>query len=59
MGVSLMKLDLFRQSILRSDEALKSTGIKVSELLLHAEESTFDDTVNAFIGLAAIQVRLK
>ncbi|NXX48511.1 FAS synthase, partial [Tricholaema leucomelas] len=56
MGVSLMKLDLFRQSILRSDEALKSTGIKVSELLLHADESTFDDTVNAFIGLAAIQI---
>ncbi|NXF89098.1 FAS synthase, partial [Eubucco bourcierii] len=56
MGVSLMKLDLFRQSILRSDEALKSTGIKVSELLLHADENTFDDTVNAFIGLAAIQI---
>ncbi|XP_054249700.1 fatty acid synthase [Indicator indicator] len=56
MGVSLMRLDLFRQSILRSDEALKSTGIKVSELLLHADESTFDDTVNAFIGLAAIQI---
>lgn len=58
MGLSLMKLDLFRQSILRSDEALKNTGLKVSDLLLQADENTFDETVYAFVGLAAIQVRL-
>uniref|UniRef100_A0A8C6ZHS1 Fatty acid synthase n=1 Tax=Nothoprocta perdicaria TaxID=30464 RepID=A0A8C6ZHS1_NOTPE len=56
MGLSLMKLDLFRQSILRSDEALKDTGLKVSDLLLQADENTFDDTVHAFVGLAAIQI---
>ena len=59
MGLSLMKLDLFRQSILRSDEALKSTGLKVSDLLLQADEDSFEDPVNAFVGLAAIQVRVK
>ncbi|NXR52975.1 FAS synthase, partial [Hippolais icterina] len=59
MGVSLMQLDLFRQSILRSDEALKNTGLKVSDLLLQANENTFDDTVHAFVGLAAVQARLK
>ncbi|PKU32508.1 fatty acid synthase [Limosa lapponica baueri] len=59
MGLSLMKLDLFRQSILRSDQALKNTGLKVSDLLLQADENTFDETVHAFVGLAAIQVRLK
>ncbi|NWR04682.1 FAS synthase, partial [Paradoxornis webbianus] len=59
MGLSLMKLDLFHQSILRSDEALKSTGLKVSDLLLQANDSTFDDPVHAFVGLAAIQARLK
>ncbi|NXL79375.1 FAS synthase, partial [Leptocoma aspasia] len=58
MGLSLMKLDLFRQSILRSDEALKNTGLKVSDLLLQANENTFDETVHAFVGLAAIQARL-
>ncbi|NWX54169.1 FAS synthase, partial [Promerops cafer] len=58
MGLSLMKLDLFRQSILRSDEALKNTGLKVSDLLLQANDNTFDDTVHAFVGLAAIQARL-
>ncbi|XP_070596224.1 fatty acid synthase [Erythrolamprus reginae] len=56
MGLSLMKLDLFRQSILRSDEALKDTGLKVSDLLLSTDENTFNETVNAFVGLAAIQI---
>lgn len=59
MGLSLMKLDLFRKSVLRSDEALKNTGLKVSDLLLQADENTFDDIVQAFVGLAAVQVRLK
>ncbi|XP_069807612.1 fatty acid synthase isoform X2 [Dendropsophus ebraccatus] len=56
MGHSLMNLDIFRESILRSDEALKGTGLKVSELLLYADDSTFEDTVHAFVGLAAIQI---
>nr|XP_028572050.1 fatty acid synthase [Podarcis muralis] len=56
MGLSLMQLDLFRQSILRSDEALKDTGLKVSDLLQSTDENTFNDTVNAFVGLAAIQI---
>ncbi|NWV97535.1 FAS synthase, partial [Machaerirhynchus nigripectus] len=59
MGLSLMKLDLFHQSILRSDEALRNTGLKVSDLLLQADENTFDDTVHAFVGLAAVQARLR
>ncbi|XP_035198499.1 fatty acid synthase [Oxyura jamaicensis] len=56
MGLSLMKLDVFRQSIMRSDEALKNTGLKVSDLLLHADDNTFDETVSAFVGLAAVQI---
>ncbi|XP_044275877.1 fatty acid synthase [Varanus komodoensis] len=56
MGTSLMRLELFHQSILRSDEALKDTGLKASELLLNADENTFNDTVNSFVGLAAIQI---
>jgi hypothetical protein len=57
MGLSLMRLGGFRDSILRSDEALKPFGVKVSGLLLSTDESTFDDIVHAFVGLTAIQVR--
>lgn len=56
MGRSLMQLEVFRESILRSDVALKDTGLVVSRLLSEADDSTFEDTVNAFVGLAAIQV---
>ncbi|KAK7134929.1 hypothetical protein R3I93_018135 [Phoxinus phoxinus] len=56
MGRSLMQLTEFRESIQRSDVALKETGLCVSRLLMDADESTFEDTVHAFVGLAAIQV---
>ncbi|XP_056626779.1 fatty acid synthase [Triplophysa dalaica] len=56
MGQSLMQLPEFRESIQRSDVALKDTGLCVSQLLMNADESTFEDTVHAFVGLAAIQV---
>uniref|UniRef100_A0A6Q2Y0D1 Fatty acid synthase n=1 Tax=Esox lucius TaxID=8010 RepID=A0A6Q2Y0D1_ESOLU len=56
MGRSLMQMPEFRESILRSDVALKDTGMCVSSLLMEADESTFEDTVQAFVGLAAIQI---
>ncbi|KAJ7984800.1 hypothetical protein DPEC_G00358530 [Dallia pectoralis] len=56
MGRSLMQMPEFRESILRSDVALKDTGLCVSRLLMDADESTFEDTVQAFVGLAAIQI---
>uniref|UniRef100_A0A8C2AGS9 Fatty acid synthase n=1 Tax=Cyprinus carpio TaxID=7962 RepID=A0A8C2AGS9_CYPCA len=56
MGRSLMQLPEFRESIQRSDVALKDIGLCVSRLLMDADESTFEDTVHAFVGLAAIQV---
>ncbi|KAM3592126.1 uncharacterized protein V6R79_013180 [Siganus canaliculatus] len=56
MGCSLMQLPDFRASILRSDVALKDTGLVISSLLLEADETTFEDTVLAFVGLAAIQI---
>lgn len=58
MGRSLMQLQEFGESIARSDMALKDTGLCVSRLLMAADESTFEDTVHAFVGLAAIQVRV-
>ncbi|XP_034083372.1 fatty acid synthase [Gymnodraco acuticeps] len=56
MGRSLMQLPDFRESILKSDVALKETGLVVSSLLMDADEATFEDTVHAFVGLAAIQI---
>ncbi|KAL4648124.1 fatty acid synthase [Arapaima gigas] len=56
MGRTLMQLSEFRDSVLRSDKALQDTGLCVSRLLMEADETTFEDTVHAFVGLAAIQI---
>ncbi|XP_064351418.1 fatty acid synthase [Camelus dromedarius] len=58
MGLSLMRLDSFRDSILRSDETLKPLGLQVSGLLQSPDEATFDDIVHAFVSLTAIQIAL-
>jgi len=56
MGRDLMTLDCFRESIMRSDELLRPHGIRLSDLLMDSKEDTFNDTVNSFVGIAAIQV---
>uniref|UniRef100_UPI00398F77C5 fatty acid synthase n=1 Tax=Pristiophorus japonicus TaxID=55135 RepID=UPI00398F77C5 len=56
MGRTLMKLDIFRESILRSDKALETTGLKVSNLLMSTDDTILDDTVHSFVALAAIQI---
>ncbi|XP_057571036.1 fatty acid synthase isoform X2 [Hippopotamus amphibius kiboko] len=58
MGRSLLRLDSFRDSILRSDKAVKPLGLQVSDLLLSTEATTFDDTTPSFVSLTAIQIAL-
>ncbi|XP_036924219.1 fatty acid synthase [Sturnira hondurensis] len=58
MGLSLMRLPAFRDSILRSDKAVKPLGLQVSDLLMSSDEATFEDTLHAFISLTAIQIAL-
>ncbi|KAK2504120.1 hypothetical protein MC885_011188 [Smutsia gigantea] len=58
MGLGLMCLHTFRNSILRSDEIMRPLGVQVSDLLQNTDEATFDDIVNAFVSLTAIQIAL-
>uniref|UniRef100_A0A8D0N571 Fatty acid synthase n=1 Tax=Sus scrofa TaxID=9823 RepID=A0A8D0N571_PIG len=58
MGLSLMRLDRFRDSILRSDQALKPLGLRVSDLLLSTDEAVLDDIVSSFVSLTSIQIAL-
>ncbi|XP_054448917.1 fatty acid synthase [Pteronotus mesoamericanus] len=58
MGLSLMRLPGFRDSILRSDDAVAPLGLRVSDLLMSPDEAIFDDTVHTFMSLTAIQIAL-
>ena len=56
MGRDLMQLDVFRQSIMESDAVLQPYGLRLYDLLMTGDEDAFNDTLNSFIGIAAIQV---
>ena len=58
MGRDLMGIEVFYNSIMRSDSLLKQYKINLHELLMEGDENTFNDTLNSFVGIAAIQVRV-
>ncbi|KAK3090166.1 hypothetical protein FSP39_009679 [Pinctada imbricata] len=58
MGKAMLELNVFRESITRSDAVLKPYEISVMDLLLSDNQSEFENTINAFVGIAAIQVAL-
>lgn len=56
MGRDLMCIEAFHTSIMRSDKLLKAYSIDLYDLLMTGDENTFNDTLNSFISIAAIQV---
>ena len=56
MGRDLMVVESFKQSIMKSDAVLRKYGVNLFEMLMQGDENTFDNTMNSFIGIAAIQV---
>lgn len=56
MGRDMMVFDVFRDSIMKSDAVLSTYGVSLYDLIMTAEESVFENTVNSFICIAAIQV---
>ena len=56
MGRDLMQLDTFKQSIMRSDAILRQHGLQLYDMLMNGDQSTFNQTLNSFVGIAAIQV---
>ena len=56
MGRDLMCIESFKDSILRSDSVLQPYGLHLYDLLMNSSESAFTNTLNSFVGIAAIQV---
>ena len=52
----MMEFPLFRSSIMKSDAILKTVGFNLQEMLLTADEKTFDNPTNSFTGIIATQV---
>jgi len=53
-----MKLPIFADAINKCDRILKPRGVDIKSILTSLEAKTFDNILNSFVGIAAIQVRL-
>lgn len=58
MAKDLMQLDIFKASIAKSSAALKPHGINLENIIVNGNEETFDNVLNSFISIAAVQVAL-
>ncbi|XP_044766742.1 fatty acid synthase-like [Coccinella septempunctata] len=58
MAKDLMKIDVFRNSINRSADLLKPHGINLDDLLTNGTEATFNNVLNSFVSIAAVQIAL-
>uniref|UniRef100_A0A2H8TDM0 Fatty acid synthase n=1 Tax=Melanaphis sacchari TaxID=742174 RepID=A0A2H8TDM0_9HEMI len=58
MGKDLMKLPLFADSINKCDSVLKPLGVDIKYILTTQDSKIFDNILNSFVGIAAIQIGL-
>ncbi|KAJ8935858.1 hypothetical protein NQ314_012613 [Rhamnusium bicolor] len=58
MAKDLMQLDTFTNSLRKCSDALKSHGVNLEDILINGNETTFDNVLNSFISIAAMQVAL-
>uniref|UniRef100_A0AAG5DUW7 Fatty acid synthase n=1 Tax=Anopheles atroparvus TaxID=41427 RepID=A0AAG5DUW7_ANOAO len=58
MARDLMQLEVFHNSIYRCAEALRPEGVDLIDVLTKSDESKFDNILNSFISIAAVQVAL-
>lgn len=58
MARTLLALPIFAASIDRSAAALKPHGVNLKHILTDAPDAAFDDVINSFVSIAAVQVAL-
>lgn len=58
MATSLMQIGLFSDTIHKCHEILKPYGIDLISIVTSTDETTFDNIVNSFVGIAAMQIAL-
>ncbi|XP_055312062.1 fatty acid synthase-like [Sitodiplosis mosellana] len=58
MAKDLMPLEVFRNSINLCADALRPEGVDLVKILTESDESTFDNILNSFVSIAAVQVAL-
>ncbi|XP_035731720.1 fatty acid synthase-like [Vespa mandarinia] len=58
MGKSLMKIPIFAQAIKKCDAILKPRGYDIERIICDNDPTIYDNIINSFLGIAAIQIGL-
>lgn len=58
MGKSLMELPLFKQTIIKCHDVLVPLGVDLISIITSDDPTVFDSVLNAFVGIAAIQIAI-
>ncbi|XP_047348390.1 fatty acid synthase-like [Vespa velutina] len=58
MGKSLMKIPIFAQAIKKCNAILKPRGYDIEQIICDNDPTIYDNIVNSFLGIAAIQIGL-
>lgn len=58
MAKEMMQIDSFRSAINRCADVLRPEGVDLIDILTRSDESKFDNILNSFVSIAAVQVAL-
>ncbi|XP_043468900.1 fatty acid synthase-like [Leptopilina heterotoma] len=58
MGEALLQIPVFAKAIEKCDRVLKPRGIDIKHIITAKDPKMFDNIVNSFVGIAAIQIGL-
>ncbi|XP_066594557.1 fatty acid synthase [Prorops nasuta] len=58
MGAMLMNFPVFANAIAKCDAVLKPHGVDIINILTNNDKTIFDNILNSFVGIAAIQIGL-
>ncbi|XP_014477063.1 PREDICTED: fatty acid synthase [Dinoponera quadriceps] len=58
MGTDLLKFPVFAKAVEKCDAVLRPRGLDIYDILTNKDQSTFDNILNSFVGIAAVQIGL-
>lgn len=58
MGKQLLNIPTFAEAIQKCEAVLKPKGVDLMEIITSEDSKMFDNILNSFVGIAAIQVYL-
>ncbi|XP_012229663.2 fatty acid synthase [Linepithema humile] len=58
MGRELLGIEVFQRSLHRCADALRPHGIDLMDIIMNSTEETFENVINSFVSIAAMQVAL-